>query len=268
MSVTRETQVIAKMKQKQIADLISRGRRLDGRSLTDYREIKVESGVIEKAEGSASVSLGDTKILAGVKIEIGEPFPDTPDEGVLTVNAELVPLASATFELGPPDENAIELARVVDRGLRESKAIDLKKLCINPGKKVFVTFVDIYVLDHDGNLVDASAIAALASLMNAKMPSYEIKAGEIELKPEYTKLPLQNYPFTVTIAKIGDKLVVDPSIEEEQVMDAQITVTTDQNGNICAMQKSGLEAFSIGNVLAAVEMALEKAKQIRAILGA
>jgi len=267
LSVSRVTEVIAKIKQKQIADLISRGRRLDGRSLTDYREIKIETGVVEKAEGSASVSLGNTKILAGVKIEIGEPFPDTPDEGVLTVNAELVPLASATFELGPPDENAIELARVVDRGLRESKAIDLKKLCVIPSKKVFVTFVDIYVLDHDGNLVDASAIAALAALTNAKMPSYEIKAGEIELKPEYTQLPLQNYPFTVTMAKIGDKLVVDPSIEEEQVMDAQITVTTDKNGNICAMQKSGPEAFSIGNVLDAVETALEKAKHIRAVIG-
>ncbi|MBS7643400.1 exosome complex protein Rrp42 [Candidatus Bathyarchaeota archaeon] len=267
MSVTRETEVIAKIKQKQITDLISRGRRLDGRSLFDYREIKVETGVIEKAEGSASVSLGDTKILAGVKIEIGEPFPDTPDEGVLTVNAELVPLASATFELGPPDENAIELARVVDRGLRESKTIDLKKLCINPGKKVFVVFIDIYVLDHDGNLTDASAIAALAALINAKMPTYEIKAGEVELKPEYIQLPLQNYPFTVTMAKIGNKLVVDPIIEEEQVMDAQITVTTDQNGNICAMQKSGPKAFSITHVLEAVDLAREKAKHIRAILG-
>ncbi|MEM2816665.1 MAG: exosome complex protein Rrp42, partial [Candidatus Bathyarchaeia archaeon] len=154
--------IVVRVKQKQIAQLISKGKRLDGRDLYDYRDIKVEQGIIEKAEGSAKVLLGKTEVMVGVKVEVGQPFQDTPNDGVLTVNAELVPLASPTFEPGPPDENSIELARVVDRGIRESKAIDLPKLCIEPGKKVFVLFVDIYVLNHDGNLIDASALAALA----------------------------------------------------------------------------------------------------------
>jgi exosome complex component RRP42 len=156
--------IITRVKQKQIAQLIEKGKRVDGRELTDYREITVEQGIIERAEGSARVLLGKTEIVAGVKIELGEPFPDTPEEGVLTVNAELTPIASPNFEPGPPDENSIELARIVDRGIRESKVIDVEKLCIEPGKKVFVVFVDIYVLNHDGNLIDASALAAMAAL--------------------------------------------------------------------------------------------------------
>ena len=44
------------------------------------------------------------------------------------------------------------MARVVDRGIRESKAIDLEKLCVEAGKLVFVVFVDVYVLNHDGIL--------------------------------------------------------------------------------------------------------------------
>ena len=94
--------VITHVKQKQIVQLIAKGKRLDGRGLTDYREIKVEQGTIERAEGSARVLLGRTEVLVGTKIEIGQPFSDTPNEGVLTVNAELVPLASSTFEPGPP----------------------------------------------------------------------------------------------------------------------------------------------------------------------
>jgi exosome complex component RRP42 len=180
--------MVTRVKQKQIAQLISRGKRLDGRGLTDYREIKVEQGIIEKAEGSARVLLGKTEVMVGTKIEIGEPFSDTPNEGVLTVNAELVPLASPTFEAGPPDENSIELARIVDRGIRESKAIDLEKLCIEPGKKTFVVFVDVYVLNHDGNLIDASALAAVAALLNTKMPNYEVKE-EVKIKSGFTPLP-------------------------------------------------------------------------------
>src|SRR4030066_23705 len=212
--------IVTRVRQKQIGQSIDTGKRLDGRGLTDYREFTIEEGLIERAEGSARIRLGKTEVLVGVKIETGEPFPDTPNDGVLTVNAELVPLASAGFEPGPPDENSIELARIVDRGIRESKAIDTAKLCIEAGKKVFVVFVDIYVLNHDGNLIDASALAAVSALGNAKMQNYEVEEGEVKVKSGYSPLPLKSHPITVTIGKIGDKLIVDPWIEEERVMEA------------------------------------------------
>jgi exosome complex component RRP42 len=224
--------LITKVKVKQIEALLEKGKRLDDRGLLDTREIKIEQGIIEKAEGSARVYLGKTEVLVGVKVETGEPFPDTPNDGVMTVNAELVPLASPNFEPGPPDENSIELARVVDRGIRESHAIDTEKLCIEAGKKVFVVFVDVYVLNHDGNLIDASAMAAMAALMNTKMPNYEIKDGEIKIKQGYTPLPMKSHPITVTMGKIAGKLLVDPWIEEESVMDSRITFATNEEGQI------------------------------------
>ena len=254
--------VITRVKQKQIVQIIAKGKRLDGRGLMDYREIKVEQGIIERAEGSARVLLGRTEVLVGTKIEIGQPFPDTPNEGVLTVNTELVPLASSTFEPGPPDENSIEIARVVDRGIRESKAIDLEKLCIEPGKKVFVVFVDVYVLNHDGNLIDASALATLAALLNTKMSNYEIKEGEVKIKPGHTPLPIRRHPITVTFAKINDKLVVDPWLEEEQVMDARLSMAIDDDGNICAMQKGGSGYFAPEQILEVAKIAREKAEEL------
>ena len=258
--------VIARVKQKRIAELIASGKRLDERGLTDYREIQVETGVIEKAEGSARVRLGKTEVLVGIKIGIGEPFSDVPNEGILTVNAELVPLASPTFEPGPPNENSIELARIVDRGIRESKAIALEELCIEPGKKVFIVFVDIYVLNHDGNLIDASALAALAALLNTKMFNYEIKEGEVQIKPGYTQLPIRNHPVAVTFAKINDKLVVDPWLEEEQVMEARLTMTVEKDDKICALQKGGTGYFSIQQILDASKIAREKAAELRKLV--
>ncbi|MDH5482776.1 MAG: exosome complex protein Rrp42 [Candidatus Bathyarchaeota archaeon] len=255
--------VITRVKQKQIAQLVAKGKRLDGRGLMDYREIKVEQGVIERAEGSARVLLGRTEVVAGIKIETGEPFSDTPNAGVLTVNAELVPLASPVFEPGPPDENSIELARIVDRGIRESKAIDVEKLCIEPGKKVFIIFIDVYVLNHDGNLIDASALAAMAALLNTKMFNYEIEEGEMKIKSGYTPLPIKRRPITVTFAKINDVLVVDPWLEEEQVMDARLSLAIDDEGDICAAQKGGGGYFTPEQVLEAVKIAKEKAGERR-----
>jgi len=255
--------MVIRVKQRRIAELISHGKRLDERGLDEYRNIQLEVGVIERAEGSARIRLGKTEVLVGVKIETGEPFSDVPNEGVLTVNAELVPLASPTFEAGPPDENSIELARIVDRGIRESKAIALDKLCITPNKKVFVIFVDVYVLNHDGNLIDASAMAALAALLNTKMFNYEVKGDEVVIKPGYTPLPVVNYPIAVTFAKINDKMIVDPWLEEEQVMDARLTLTTDKEGKFCAAQKGGYGYFSKEQILEASKIAKEKAEELR-----
>ncbi len=258
------TEGLTKVRQRRVSELLGHGKRLDGRGLLDYREMKVETGLIAKASGSAQVSIGKTKVLAGVKIELGEPFPDTPEEGVLTVNVELLPLASPTFEPGPPNEFAIELARVADRGLRESKAIDLKKLCIVPGRKVQVVFVDIYILDHDGNLFDASALASIAALIDVKMPAYRVQEdGQVKAEGGYAPLPILNCPIAVTMAKMDGKLIVDPSLEEGTVMDVQVTMAIGVGGEVCAIQKRGTGAFSVGDVLEALRIARDKARSVR-----
>src|SRR6266568_651841 len=242
MSATPQLPPVAKLEQKTVVDLVTKGKRIDERGLESYRPIQIQVGLIEKANGSAQVFLGKSKVLAGIKVEIGEPFPDTPEEGVLTVNAELVPLASPSFEMGPPSEAAIELSRVVDRGIRESKAIDLKSLVIQKGKKVQVVYVDVYVLDHDGNLIDAASMAALAALANSKVAKMEVKGDEV----------------------IEKTIVVDPSLEEEQVMSARLTVTIDKNGHLCAMQKGGLYGFTPDELKKAVHLAVAKAAENRA----
>ncbi len=264
MSATPQLPPVARLEQKTVIDLVTKGRRIDERSPESYREIQIQLGLIEKANGSAQVHLGKSKVLAGVKIENGEPFPDTPDEGVLTVNAELVPLASPSFEAGPPSEAAIELSRVVDRGIRESKAVDLKSLVIQKGKKVQVVYVDIYVLDHDGNLIDAAAMAALGALVNSKVAKMEVKGEEVVAKGGQHQLPLNNYPIAVTFAKVDKTIVVDPSLEEEQVMNARLTVTIDKNGDICAMQKGGQYGFTPDEIRKLVQLAVVKASENRA----
>lgn len=255
--------MMVRLKRKQIKELAEKGERLDGRGLTDFRDIDLEEGIIENAEGSARIRLGETEVMVGIKIEMGTPYPDTPDEGVLAVNAELVPLASPDFESGPPGKEAVELARVVDRGIRESKALDFKKLCITPGEKVFVVFADIYVLNHDGNLIDASALAAITALLNTKMFKYELEEGKVKKKPGYTPLSVDKRPIAITVAKINDKFIVDPGFDEEQVMDTRLTITLDDDENICAIQKGGPGYWKPKEVLEVADLVKQKAEELR-----
>ena len=133
--------MITEIDKSYIKNLILDGKRTDGRGFKEFRKLDIKRGYAKNAEGSALVTLGNTQVLVGVKMEVGEPYPDSLDEGILMVNAELVPIASPEFETGPPDEYSIELARVVDRGLREGHALDTEKLVIKSGEKVWCIFI-------------------------------------------------------------------------------------------------------------------------------
>ncbi|MEM2374329.1 MAG: exosome complex protein Rrp42, partial [Thermoproteota archaeon] len=220
-------------------ELILHEKRLDGRSPYESRQITLQTNVIEKADGSAQVSIGGTKIIAGIKAEVGSPYPDTPNQANMTVNAELLPLASRSFEPGPPDERAIELARVVDRCIRESKAIDLEKLVYIPGQKVAVLYIDIYVLDYDGNYFDPSVLAAVAALATAKIKKFEVTNGILKLvEGEYIKIPMRRLPVSVTLGLFMDKIIVDPTAIEESALDTSLIVGWSTEDEIAAIQKN------------------------------
>jgi len=247
-----------------IITLVQKGLRDDGRDFKEYRPIKIEYGVSAKsAEGSARVKIGDTEVIAGVKMEIGEPFPDSPDEGVLIVNAELIPMASPEFESGPPRIDSIELSRVTDRCIRESGFIDFGKLCIKKKEKVWIVFVDIYPINDSGNLFDAACLAAVAALKDAKFPALD---GD---KADYTKhtkeLPLKKAPTSCTVINIKDKFLVDPMTEEEKDAMARLTVAS-IGSTVCALQKGGEKPLSIEDIDKMISLAIEKNNELVKLL--
>jgi len=251
------SEVIATLKKDYIYNLMIKGKRQDGRGFKDFRDIKLETNVISKAEGSAKVTLGDTQVLVGVKLQPGTPFQDSHDEGVIITNLELNPIASPEFEPGPPREEAIEMARVVDRGIRESGAIDIKKLCISVGESVWIIYIDVHVLNDEGNVIDASCLAAIAALMTTIVPNEQQGIGAD------VPLAMKEMPVGVTLAKIGSKLMVDPSLDEEAVCETKLTVVSSSDGSVAGMQKMGSVPFTEAEVLEAIDMACEKAAEIR-----
>ena len=247
-----------------IREMLKNGKRIDNRKLDEYREVSIEVGMISSAEGSARVKLGNTDIIAGVKMDIAKPYPDSPDEGVLSVGAELIPFASPEFETGPPGEQSIELARVVDRAIRESKMIDLEKLCVKEKEHVWMVYLDLEVLNDDGNLIDTACLAGVAALMNAKMPSIVMEEEKpvIDRDKKSGKLPLRGLAVNTTFVKIGSSIVADPGIVEINALDSRLTVGTIEN-KLCSMQKGGSVGFSVEEIEMIIDLAVEKGDELR-----
>ena len=259
-----ESVILDQLKRDRILDLLKEDKRIDGRALDEQRPLSIETGVIPKANGSARIKLGNTQVITGVKIQPDKPFPDLGDKGILICTAEILPLADPRAEPGPPTEEVIELARVVDRGIRETEMIDLRQLVLKEGKSVIGLFIDSSVIDSDGNLFDACSYASVTAILSCSVPKYELKDDVPVLVEGVTsKPPLKTIPVSVTMARIGNYIVVDPTSEEEACMDARITITTNSEGNICALQKGGSDGFTVDQLVRCSEVALSVGTKIR-----
>lgn len=245
-------------------ELIHKGKRIDGRKFDEFRAIEISTNIISTAEGSAKVKFGETEVIAGVKIGTGKPFPDTPDRGILIVNTEFTPMASPEFEAGPPSENAVELSRIVDRGIRESDAIELDKLCLVEGENVFSTFVDIHIINHHGNLQDAASLASIAALRNARLPKLE---NDKIVRGEYDKpLPVAFTPINITVSKVGDNFILDPNYDEEKILDSKLSISVRDDDKICALQKQGVNEIKFEDIERMLDTAIEKSKDLRKLV--
>ena len=251
-------EVTAEILTTHILELARSGRRLDGRGPDELRPVSLELGYVASADGSAFARLGETAVLAGIKLEPGKPFPDTPNAGVLTTNAELVPLSSPTFEPGPPHPRAIEVSRVVDRAIRAAEAIDLTRLAITPSEKCWTCFVDLHVIDHSGNIIDTAMLAAVAALTHATLPAKRFGVGED------APLDVRHVPIETTFCRLGDTIVVDPTFEEESAAQGRLTIATDESGQVVAMQKGLIGAFAPEEVKSLAERAFQHGDALRA----
>ncbi|MFT4310531.1 MAG: RNA-binding protein [Candidatus Woesearchaeota archaeon] len=244
---------------------ISQDVRYDGRTKTQYRHIEITTDVSHTAEGSAQIRIGDTVVIAGVKLALEKPYPDTPNKGNLMVNAELLPIASDKFEMGPPSMDSIELARVVDRTVRESGAIDLQALCVTHGEQVWSVMCDVCPLNNAGNLFDAASLAVAVALQQAVFPAITEDGVDYKTKTK-NKLPLSDVPLSVTVWKIGDEFIVDPTEAEQEAFDARLTVGMLSDGHICALQKGGDGVLSVDDAKTMVGIAQDAAKHLRSLL--
>ncbi|XP_018591267.1 exosome complex component RRP45 [Scleropages formosus] len=221
---------------------IEEKKRLDGRQTYDYRNIKITFGT---DYGCCIVDIGKTRVLAQVSCELVAPKDSRPTEGILFFNLELSSMASPAFESNRQSELLVKLNRLLERCLRNSKCIDTESLCVVAGEKVWQIRVDIHVLNHDGNIMDAASIAAITALSHFRRPDVGIQGEEVTVYAleERDPIPLSVYHMPICVSfsffQQGTYLLVDPCEREERVMDGLLVIAMNKHREICCIQSSG-----------------------------
>ena len=221
--------------------------------------------------GNCELLLGKTRVSCIVSASVVEPFPDKPNDGSYSFDVMLSPMASSSFPKDSWTSDSVQICRVVERALRESRAIETESLCILAGSKVWAVRVALHVLDHCGNLVDACSAAALASLLHFRCPSVAVdNDGRVVVHDEREPAPLAVYhtPVSVTFGFVlnsedhTDTSIVDPTDEEEQVLEGFLSFAINGHGELCSVQKAGGCPLEVDTMLRCLNLATIRAAEI------
>ncbi|KAK2169776.1 hypothetical protein LSH36_7g16089 [Paralvinella palmiformis] len=239
--------------------------RLDGREIYDYRPIQIKFGI---SQGCCHVTLGNTRILVQVSCEVTAPKQARPSEGILFVNVEISPMAAPQYEPGRLTEEAVELTRLLERCLKESRCVDTESLCIMTGIKVWQIRCDIHILNHDGNLLDCASVAAIAALAHFRRPDVTVSGEEVTIHSLEDRDPIplsvHHMPLCVTFAfyKQGKFLLVDPSEKEERVMEGKLVIGMNKHREVCTLQMTGSMLLLKDQVLRCSNITVKKVTEM------
>ncbi|XP_057312809.1 exosome complex component RRP45-like isoform X3 [Hydractinia symbiolongicarpus] len=244
---------------------IRSGIRLDGRQSYDYRNLDIKFG---KDYGCCEVQLGETRVLAQTSAELVKPTDTRPTEGQLFLNVELSPMASPAFENGRMSNQGVEVNRLIERCLKESRPIDIESLCLVAGEKVWAIRVDISVMNDCGNIVDCSCVAAICSLAHFKRPDVTVTGDDVVIhsfdEKEAVPLNVHHMPICTTFGFIGEgeHVIIDPEEKEENIVSGQMTLAFNIHSEMCCAQMSGGVLLEAEQLMQCAKIASVKAAEI------
>jgi len=247
------------------------GHRCDGRDLHEMRRVR---WAFTRADDRCTVELelGRTRVFVVVTAEVVPPYPDRPTDGFLNFGVELSPMASVAFEAGRPSTQAVELGRILERSLRDSRALDTEALCIVAGQKVWSIKCTIHALDHGGNLVDAAGLALIAALQHFRIPDVTVTGDKVTIhspdEREPMPLSLHHAPVCVTFAFFdgGALAAIDPTHQEEEVMEGRATFALNAHRELVAVHKIGGAPLSQDVLMRCTRIAADKAVYMSELL--
>uniref|UniRef100_A0A336LSU3 Ribosomal RNA-processing protein 43 n=1 Tax=Culicoides sonorensis TaxID=179676 RepID=A0A336LSU3_CULSO len=249
---------------KYFRDYLQHDIRPDGRSLLGSRPIQINVNSIGTAEGSATVKLGNTIVVCGIKAEISTPTATEPNRGYFVPNIELTPLCSPKYRPGAPSEDAQVYSRILYDILLNSECLNLKDLCIVEEKMVWTLYCDIMCLNHDGSVVDAAVIAAVAALKSLKLPkviyNVDTEACDVE-EDKKNKLKIGAVPISTSFMIFDEKIITDPTAEEDKLAATSITIAI-SNSELSYLCKPGGFPIEPSILEKCIRQAISREKQV------
>jgi len=195
--------------------LIKNGKRLDNRKNDELRPIKIEAGVLHRAEGSCYLEWGGNKVLAAVygPREAIPRHTQNPLRAIVNARYNMAAFSVDDRKRPGPDRRSREISKVISEALEN--IILLEKF---PRASIDVS---IEILDAEAGTRCAGLTAAAVALVDAG-------------------IPMKDIPVACAAGKIDGEVVLDLGKEEDNFGDADLPIAiAPRTGEILLLQMDG-----------------------------
>jgi exosome complex component RRP41 len=191
------------------------GLRLDGRKPNELRPIKIEAGVLKRADGSAYVEWGKNKVMAAVygPRECHPRHLQNPAKGLVRCKYNMIAFSVSDRKRPGPDRRSVEISKII------SEALEYVVFSENFPR----TSIDVYV-----EVLQASAGTRCAGLTAASVALAD--AG----------IPMKDIVPAVAVGKVEDTVVLDLEKEEDNFGQADVPMAVmPRTGEVLLLQMDG-----------------------------
>ncbi len=200
--------------------------RIDNRQPDQMRPVEIAPGYLVTAEGSALITLGNTRVLCAASVEdTVPPFLRGSGKGWVTAEYSMLPRATAKrtpreIAKGRPSGRTQEIQRLIGRSLRS--VVDMGAL----GERTVI--LDCDVLQADGGTRTASVTGAFVALALALQKLVEYRL----LK----RMPVSDYVAATSVGMSNGTPLLDLCYEEDSRADVDMNVVMTGTGRFVEVQ--------------------------------
>jgi len=238
--------------------------RPDGRPLSKVRKTNISVGSLLNTNGSSFVKLGNTSVICGIEGQVGLP----PQEGdpQIAINVEQLPLCSPNFrkKKQPPEMSQVLTQLLNQLGGNLISTKELNVVTKKEEKLSWYLYIDVYFVNYDGNAFDGCLISIIAALTNVRLPSLSMneEGAIIATQARPHKLTLLHYPISLTFGILEEHLIVDPTAEEERLLNGSFTIVYNEKGELCLLVKPGGAIITDNQIKGCIEATKLRVTQV------
>lgn len=200
--------------------------RPDGRGPGEMRPVKIATGVLKTAEGSAMIEVGNTQVLCAATIDNVVPqWLRGAGKGWVTAEYSMLPRSTITrtpreVAKGRQSGRTLEIQRLIGRALRS--VVDMSAL----GERTVI--LDCDVIQADGGTRTAAITGAYVA-MAAALHSY-LRAGALK------QWPVRDQVAATSVGVLGGKMLLDLCYEEDSSADVDMNLVMTGAGRFVELQ--------------------------------
>ena len=213
-----------------------KGLRLDGRKPDELRPIKIEAGVLKRADGSAYLEWGKNKVLAAVygPREAHPRHIQDSSKAIVQCRYNMAPFSVSDRKRPGPDRRSVEISKIISEALEN---VVMTELFPRSSIDVFIE-----VLEANAGTRCAGLTAASVALADAGVP-------------------MRDLVVACAAGKVEDTVVLDLGKEEDNFGQADVPLAiVPRTGELVLLQMDG--DMTQDELFKAMDMAMNAAMEI------